>query len=121
MAGDLIKKDKPTNTMNKIKQIWSKWGGSSTVVTFTDGTPAKGDDIKKLVAYLQDGKRRSGWGGTVPTAPNNGDLIKDIFAQLDSAADGIKNHCSCNCNHCSCNCNHCSCQGDCGCNNTRDV
>lgn len=100
------------NTIGKIKSMQSKWGITQTSKTFTVGQTITASDTNQLIDMLTQGKSKSGWGGSISSKVNVGDLIRDITASLNSQADAITSHCPCNCNHCSCNCNRCGCNCD---------
>lgn len=125
-AGDKVLAQQATNVMNKIKEMRTKWGSSSTeVITFDENRTTLHSDVSKMIDWLADGKSRSKWTGTVPAKPASETLLVDIMDQLYNTADAIKNYCACNCNYCSCNCNYCRCNcnyscSDCSCTDGSD-
>ena len=126
MAGEIVRANDGTNLMNKINSMRAKWGISGSATTFTAGqTSTSSSQINSMIDWINEGKNKSGWSGSVSPKVNAGDLLKNIIATLSSTADQITAHCPCNCNHCSCNCNRCSCNCDncdnchVGCDSTR--
>ena len=113
--GDVILSSSPTSVMNKIKEMRSKWGiTNSNVKTFNSGNTANATDINTMIDWINEGKTKSGWSGSVPSKVNVSELITEITASLLSTAEAIRAHCPCNCNHCSCNCNRCdNCHQNC--------
>lgn len=108
--GDIVYPTTANQVMSKIKEMRSKWGiSTSGSVTFSTGNKTLASERNNLTAWIQEGKNKSGWGGTVPSGVSVGQLLTDEFSALLNAAEAIRTHCPCNCNYCSCNCDRCSC------------
>lgn len=119
--GDIVYSTRPTSVMNKIQEMRNKWGiSTANVANFPVGGTTTVAERNKLIDYLNEGKSKSGWTGTVPAKINANELLTDAFDALLTAADSIKSYCACNCNYCSCDCNRCGCNCNRCCNDGSD-
>ena len=119
-VGDIILPVTPTRTMTKVKEMASKWGVSTTNITFVRDDTALQSKISTMIGYINSAKSKSGWSGAVSPVPGQYTPIIDIFDALYNQAEAIRVYCRCNCNYCSCDCNYCSCDGYCSCYDGRN-